>query len=188
MHAENIPSQYGLLAEFSSDRAMVRAARKVREAGYKRIDAFMPFPIHGIHEVLGQKNTKMNLVMLIAGICGAFIGLGLQYWVSAVAYPHIVAGKPMFSWPSFIPVIFECTVLCSAVTGFFVLWGRNDLPRLHHPLFAVKEFERCSTDRFFIVIKSDDPLYDPAKVREFFKGIGAENIYDVPMDGATDID
>lgn len=188
MHAKPTPTTYGLLAEFSTDRAMTHAAMKIRQAGFKRTDAFMPIPVHGVHEALGHKPTKMNLVMLIAGISGFFIGLGLQYWVSAVTYPHIVAGKPMFSWPSFIPVMFECTVLCSAVTGFIVLWTRNGLPRIHHPLFAIKAFERASTDKFFIVIKSDDPQYDAAKTRAFLDTVEADHIYEVPMDGATEID
>ena len=188
MHADPVPTTYGLLAEFSSDTAMLHAAEKVRDAGYRRTDAYMPFPIHGITEALGHRATRMNLVMLIAGITGFFIGLGLQYWVSAVTYPHIVAGKPLFSWPSFIPVMFECTVLCSAVTGFVTLWARNGLPRLHHPLFAVKAFERHSTDKFFVVVKSDDPNYDAVKTRAHLQSAGAENIYEVPMDGATKID
>jgi hypothetical protein len=188
MHAEHVPTSYGLLAEFSSEEALCAAAEKVRDAKYTRTDAFHPHPVHGITEALGKRKTRMNLVMLLAGITGFFIGLGMQYWVSAVTYPHIISGKPMFSWPSFIPVMFECTVLCSAVTGFIVLWTRNGLPRLHHPLFAVPAFERATTDKFFIVIKSDDKKYDAAKTRSFLQSIGSENVYEVPMDGATKID
>lgn len=188
MHAATIPDSYGLLAEYSSDRVMVHAAMKLRDAGYKRTDAYTPFPVHGVQHALGHRQTRMNLVMLIAGIAGFSIGLWLQWWVSARTYPHIVAGKPYFSWVSFIPVLFECTVLVCAVTGFFTLWTRNGLPRVHHPLFAVKAFERHSTDKFFIVVKSDDPQFNVAKVREFLLSTGAENIYDVPMDGATKID
>lgn len=188
MHAEPIPTTYGLLAEFSSTEQMIATARKIRDAGYKRTDAFSPIPVHGIIHALGLPPSKMNWVMFIAGATGCSIGLSLQYWVSAVTYPHIVAGKPFFSWPSFIPVIFECTVLCAAVTGVVTLFIRNGLPRVHHPLFAVPAFERHSTDKFFIVIKSDDPQFDAAKTRAFLQSAGAENVYDCPMDGATEID
>ena len=179
---------YGLLAEFADTDSLLAAADKIREAGYRRTDAFTPIPVHGLAEALGLRGTRMALVMLLAGIAGCSIGLGLQYWVSAIAYPHIVAGKPMFSWPSFIPVIFECTVLCSAVTGVVTLFARNGLPRVHHPLFAVKEFERHSSDRFFIVVKADDPKFDAAATRGFLASTGAENVIEVPMDGAEKID
>ena len=188
MHAEHIPTTYGLLAEFSSEEAVVLAAEKVRDANFQRTDAFAPHPVHGLAASLGKRATRINLVMLLAGASGCLIGVWFQWWISAVTYPHIVAGKPMFSWPSFIPVIFESTVLCCAVTGFITLWARNGLPRLHHPLFAVKAFERATTDKFFIVIKSDDPQYDAQKTRAFLQSAGAENIYEVPMDGATEID
>lgn len=188
MHADSTPQSYGLLAEFSSDRVMMHAAMKIRDAGFKRTDAYTPFPVHGVQHALGHRQTRMNLVMLLAGITGFAIGIWLQWWVSARTYPHIVAGKPYFSWPSFIPIIFECTVLVCAVTGFITLWTRNGLPRVHHPLFAVKEFERHSTDKFFIVIKADDKLYDAARVRALLLENHAENVYEVPMDGATHID
>jgi hypothetical protein len=179
---------YGMLAEFSTTEQLMAAAKQVRHAGYLRVDAYTPMPVHDVMAALGQRKSNMNWVMFTGGAIGATIGLSLQYWVSAVTYPHIVAGKPMFSWPSFIPVIFECTVLCAAIAGVVALFARNGLPRLHHPLFAVPEFERHSTDKFFIVIKADDPKFDLAGTREFFRTAGAENIYDVPMDGAPEID
>lgn len=188
MHSDATPETYGLLAEFGTTDQLMHAARKIRDAGFKRTDAFTPIPVHGIITALGLPSSSMNWVMFIAGATGATIGLTLQYWVSAVTYPHIVAGKPFFSWPSFIPVIFECTVLCAAVTGVVTLFARNGLPRLHHPLFAVPEFKRHSTDKFFIVIKSDDPQFDAARTRAFLQSTGAEGVYEVPMDEARKID
>lgn len=188
MHAPNVPTSYGLLAEFETTEQLMAAAKKIRDAGYRRTDAFTPIPVHGVQEALGLRKSNMNWVMFIAGATGATIGLTLQYWVSAITYPHIVAGKPYFSWPSFIPVIFECTVLCAAVTGVVTLFARNGLPRLHHPLFAVPEFKRHSCDRFFIVIKADDPQFDTAKSRAFLQTVGAGQVYEVPMDEATEID
>lgn len=167
---------YGVTAEFDSTDKLLRAARQVRDAGYKETDAFTPFPVHGLIEALGARRTRLAAFILCGGVTGVTLGLLLQYWVSAVAYPHTVSGRPYFSWPNFIPVIFECMVLCSAFAAVFGMLGRNGLPRPYHPIFSAARIEGCSTDKFILFVKSSDPLFDLQKTGELLQGAGGHHV------------
>jgi Protein of unknown function (DUF3341) len=154
------PTLHGLMAEFDNPTALVEAATKARLAGYRQMDAYSPIPIHELDEALGLQKTRLPLLVLLGGIAGAIGGFGLASWASAVAYPMNVGGRPLISWPQFIPVTFETTVLGAALTAFFGMWALNRLPQPYHPVFNVDAFTRASTDRFFLVIETADPRFD----------------------------
>jgi hypothetical protein len=171
---------YGLLAEFPNPDELVRAARQTREAGYRRFDAYSPMPIEGLAEAIGFTRTRMPLVVLIGGILGGAAGYLLQYWVSTTAYPLNVGGRPMNSWPAFIPVTFETTVLVASLFGVLGMLALNGLPRPHHPLFAVPRFARATRDGFFLSIEAEDATFDVDASRRFLHEIGANEVFDVP--------
>jgi hypothetical protein len=173
------PATYGLLAEFDSPAALVAAAKRAYEAGYRRMDTFSPYPVEEAWEAIGHHDRRLSLIVLCGGITGLLTGLGLQEWVHQVAYPINIAGKPLNSWPQFIPVIFELTILfaaLSAVIGMIVL---NGLPQPYHPVFNVPRFEHASRDKFFLVIESTDPKFDRAKTLDFLKTLDASEINEV---------
>lgn len=165
---------YGVTAEFDSTEKLLRAAKRVRDEGYRHTDAFTPFPVHGLIEALGAKKSRLAGLILIGGTIGFCVGLGLQYWVSSVHYPHTVSGRPYFSWPNFIPIIFECTVLFSALTAVFGMMGLNGLPRPYHPIFSAPRFEGCSTDKFILFVQATDPKFHVEKTADFLKGLGSD--------------
>jgi hypothetical protein len=173
------PATYGLLAEFDSPTALVSAAKRAYEAGYRQMDTFSPYPVEEAWEAIGHHDRRLSLIVLGGGITGLLTGLGLQEWVHQVAYPINIAGKPLNSWPQFVPVIFELTILfaaLSAVIGMIVL---NGLPQPYHPVFNVPRFEHASRDKFFLVIESTDPKFDRAKTLDFLKTLDASEINEV---------
>jgi hypothetical protein len=188
--SESTTGIYGVVAEFDSPERLVKAAERVRDAGYTHTDALTPFPVHGIIDALGVRHSRMSGLVLTGGAAGFCIGLGLQYWVSSVAYPHIVAGRPFFSWPNFVPIIFECTVLVAALTGFVGMLARNSLPRPYHPVFAAPRVEGSTTHTFMIVVEATDPKFDAAGTPAFLKEIGADHVAAAPFEpsgeGQTD--
>jgi hypothetical protein len=157
------------MAEYDNATALVDAATKARLAGYRNMDAYSPIPIHEMDEALGLRRTRLPLLVLIGGILGGIGGFGLETWVSAVAYPMNVGGRPLISWPLFIPVTFETTVLGAALTAFFGMWALNKLPQPYHPVFNVDAFARASTDRFFLVIEMRDPRFDRTSTWNFLE-------------------
>jgi len=171
---------YGLLAEFGDAEEIVVAAGKAREAGYTRLDAFTPFPVHGLPEAIGFRDVLVPWLIFIGGVCGALAGFGLQYWINAVDYPMDVGGRPFVTWPSFIPVTFECTVLFAAFAAVIGMLILNGLPRPHHPLFNSDRFGRASQDRFFLCIEARDPRFDGAATRRFLEELGALSVEEVP--------
>ncbi len=171
---------YGVLAEFREPEQLVRAALKTRAAGYRRFDAYSPMPVEGLPEAIGFMRTRMPLVVLVGGIIGALVGYGFQYWVATVAYPLNVGGRPLNSWPSFIPVTFETTVLVASLFGVLGMLALNGLPRPHHPLFAIDEFARATRDRFFLCIEAADAGFDVQATRAFLSEAGALEVFDVP--------
>jgi len=160
---------YGLLAEFDDPNTLVIATRLAREAGYRRMDAYSPFPIEELHEALGAHHTRLPLLVLIGGICGCLGGYGLQYWVSAVAYPVNVGGRPFHSWPAFIPVTFECTILLAALSAVLGMLALNGLPQPYHPVFNVPRFALASRNRFFLCIEARDPKFNLEQTRRFLE-------------------
>ena len=171
---------HGLMAEFESPTALVAAANKTREAGYVDVDAYSPIPIEELHHAIGFKSTKLPLMVLIGGLLGAAGGFSLEYWVSAVAYPLNIGGKPLVSWPMFIPVTFECTILGAALTAVFGMFALNKLPQPYHPVFNVERFrEKAAQDGYFLCIEAGDPKFDRATTREFLTAAGAVEVNEV---------
>lgn len=171
---------YGILAEFDTATEMVDAARKVRDAGYTKTDAFSPFPLHEIDEALGIKRSILPRLVFLGGVTGLLTGLALTYFVHVIDYPIIVGGRPHFSLPAFIPPTYELTILFSAFVAVFGMLFLNGLPSPYHPLFNVPRFALATREKFFIVIESMDPLYEHGKTRSFMETLGAQEVTDVP--------
>ena len=163
------PTLHGLMAEFDTPGALVDAATKARLAGYRKMDAYSPIPVEELDEALGLRRTRLPMLVLLGGILGGIGGFSLEVWVSAVAYPMNVGGRPLISWPHFIPVMFETTVLGAALTAFIGMWALNKLPQPYHPVFNVAAFARASTDRFFLVIETGDPRFDRTSTWNFLE-------------------
>jgi hypothetical protein len=170
---------YGLMAEFDSPSAVVAAARRIYDAGYRRINAYSPFPIEELSEAIGFHHDYVPLATLIGGILGGLGGFALQYWTSAIDYPINVGGRPLLSLPAFIPITFECTILLAAFGAFLGNLLMNRLPQPYHSAFNAPNFARASQDRFFLCVKSDDPMYSEARTRAFLKGLGAIEVSNV---------
>ncbi|HYT76277.1 MAG TPA: DUF3341 domain-containing protein [Vicinamibacterales bacterium] len=170
---------YGLMAEFETPAALVEAAKRTYAAGYRKIDTFSPYPIEEAWEAIGQHDRRMSLVVLGGGILGLLTGLGLQEWVQQLAYPINVAGKPLNSWPQYIPVTFELTILFAALSAVIGMLAFNGLPMPYHPVFNVPRFEHASRDRFFLLVESIDPRFDPSQTRDFLKGLNPSEVNDV---------
>jgi hypothetical protein len=172
----HVPPIYGLLAEFESPQALVEAAEKVRHAGYRRIDAYSPFPIEELAEAIGFRDRRLPLFVLIGGIVGMLAGLGLEYWVSAIAYPLNIGGRPYASWPAFIPVAFETTILFAALTAVFSLLALCGLPMPYHPVFNAPRFSAASRDRFFLVVEATDPKFDRVQTKQALESLRAREV------------
>jgi hypothetical protein len=170
---------YGLMAEFDTPAGLVDAATKARLAGYRKMDAYSPIPIEELNEALDLERTRLPLLVLIGGILGGIGGFSLASWASAVAYPMNVGGRPLVSWPQFIPVTFETTVLGAALTAFLGMWALNKLPQPYHPVFNVDAFTRATTDRFFLVIEASDPRFDRTSTAQFLENLHAVGVTEV---------
>jgi len=164
---------YGLLARFESAKAIYGACEKVRDAGYTKWDSHTPFPVHGLDRAMGLRASRLPWLVLATGLSGATGGMLLQYWVAVHAYPLIISGKPLFSWPAFVPVTFELGVLFGALGAVFGMFAFNQLPMLFHPLFSSRNFEAATNDGFFISIESWDPKYDEAATSTLLREAGA---------------
>jgi hypothetical protein len=167
---------YGVLAEFGSPAALYLACERVRDAGFTRWDSHSPFPVHGLHKAMGLRRSTLPWIVLVMALTGGTLGFILQWWVHTSAYPLVISGKPFFTWPAFIPVTFEVSVLFGALGAVFGMLGLNRLPMHHHPLFKSKVFERASDDTFFISIESWDPRFDPTGTTTLLKSLGARSV------------
>ena len=165
---------YGYLAEFKTAEALLDAARRAREAGYANVEAYAPFPVEGLADAVGFKRNYVPAIVLAGGLVGGIGGYFMQWYSAVISYPINSGGKPLHSWPEFIPVTFETTVLCAAVIGFLGLLFLNGLPRLHHPLFDVPEFDLASRNRFFLCLSHTD------KTKTFLETLEPMGIWEVP--------
>src|SRR5262245_11616407 len=172
--------QFGTLAEFVDADALVSATEQAYAAGYREMEAYAPMPVHGLSEALGFRRSMMPLVVLIGGICGCLAGIALQYYTMVLAYPINIGGRPLNSWPAWVPGTFEMTVLGAVLSAVLGMLAMNGLPRPHQPLFAIRSFDRASQDRFFLCVLSWDPKFDARSTREFLAGLGAKEVTDVP--------
>ena len=175
------PKLYGVMAQFDTPSALVAAARETYAAGYRRINGYSPFPIEELSEAIGFKRTILPLIVLIGGVLGALGGFMMQYWTEVIDYPIIVGGKPFNSWPAFIPITFECTVLGAALAAVFGMLALNKLPQPYHPVFNAPNFALATRDSFFLVIESDDPKFNQSEVREFLRSLEARDVCDVEV-------
>ncbi|MGB8990376.1 MAG: DUF3341 domain-containing protein [Candidatus Sulfotelmatobacter sp.] len=171
---------YGIMAEFDSAQALIDAAKQTHQAGYQKIDAYSPFPIEGLAEEIGFHHNLVPLVVLIGGIVGGLSGYLMQWWISAVDYPINVGGKPPHSWPAFIVITFEMTILFAALSAVLGMLALNGLPMPYHPVFNVPRFALASRDRFFLIVFSSDPKYDAAGTRKFMEDLAPRSISEVP--------
>jgi hypothetical protein len=167
---------HGLMAEFNDPGALVAATAKARAEGYRRMDAYSPFPIEELHEALGAHHTRLPLIVLIGGLCGCIGGYGLQYWVATIAYPLNIGGKPFHSWPAFIPITFECTILVAALSAVLGMLALNGLPMPYHPVFSVARFALASRNRFFLCIEATDPQFDIEGTRAFLQTLDPQEV------------
>ncbi|MCH1495596.1 MAG: DUF3341 domain-containing protein [Rubripirellula sp.] len=186
MSDNNEKKVHGIVAEYESVDSLLNACRRVRDAGYKKTDAYTPFPVHGIDKALGIKPTVLPWIVLGCGLTGTVTALVMQIWMNSIDYPYIISGKPYISLPAFIPVAFELTVLFSSFGAFFGMWALNGLPRLSNPLFTDPRFDRVTDDRFFLYVDASDDSYDEKAVREIYEQTGGEHINNVLNDDSSD--
>ncbi len=171
---------YGLMAEFDSAQELLDAAQRTHAAGYERIDAYSPFPVEGLAEAIGFHKNHVSLVVLIGGIIGGLSAYALQYWVAVITYPVNVGGRPFHSWPSFIIVTFELTILFGGLSSAIGMLALNGLPMPYHPVFNVAEFARASENKFFLVVEATDQKFDAVNTRSFLAGLEPRMIAEVP--------
>jgi hypothetical protein len=167
---------YGAVGEFEDGPELVRAARIVREQGYSKLDAFTPFPVHGIDEALGIPGSKLGWIVVCCGSIGATFALWLMWWTGAVDYPLVIGGKPLFAVEFAVPITFELTILCSAFAAVFGMFGLNRLPRLYHPVFNFKNYQGVTDDRFLLAIEATDSSFDPVRSVQLLREAGARSV------------
>lgn len=170
-HRQTEPALYGLMAEFDSPTAVVAAAQAAHDAGYRAMDAYSPYPIEELHHALGMPRSKVPMIVLTGGLLGGLGGLSLAAWASAIAYPMNIGGRPYLSWPSFIPVAYECTILLAALSGVIGMLALNGLPSPYHPVFNAPRFAMASRNRFFLCIEARDARFARAETQRFLEGL-----------------
>ncbi len=179
--APEADTTYGLVAEFDTPEAVVGAANHAREAGYKKMDAYTPFPVTGLDEALGMENTRLGWVVLLMGIAGGLGAFAMQYYANAIFYPLNIGGKPLNSWPNFIIITFECTILFAAFTAGLLMLARNGLPQPYHPIFNTPNFGAATRDHFFLCIEAADANFDVQKTRGFLEGLSPLRVSEVEV-------
>jgi hypothetical protein len=176
VESERRSTLYGVLARYDGPAELLAAVRGVRGSGYRRLDAYSPFPIHGMAEALGLGRSKVPIAVLAGGTFGAIFAQALQWYQSSIAYPLITGGKPLNSTEAFVPITFETTILYAAFGAVFGMLVLNGLPRLYHPVFRGKSFARASDDGFFLSVEARDPLFDPIETRTLLEALGGTEV------------
>jgi hypothetical protein len=171
---------YGLLAEFATADALLAAAKHMRQAGYRQLEAYAPFAVEGLAEAVGFRRNRVPLFTLLGGIAGGVGTYFLQWYAAVIDYPINVGGRPLHSWPSFLPPTFEITILGAAFAAVFGMLIANGLPRLHHPLFDVPEFDLATRNRFFLLLPASDPAFDDASGRGLLQDLQPLLVREVP--------
>jgi len=172
---------YGLMAEFETPEALLAAARKTRDAGYKSIDAFSPIPVEGLSEAVGFHWTSLPILVLCGGIFGGLTGFGMCWYANVLSFPQIIGGKPFNTWPMWIPITFELTILGAALTTVFGMLAMNGLPTPYHPVFNVERFAMASSDRFFLCIKARDKKFDLQGSKAFLDGLKPHGVFEIEV-------
>jgi hypothetical protein len=179
-HESTITPYYGLMAEFLTPEAVLDAARRSHAEGYRYMEAYSPMPVDGLAEALGFERNRIALVVLIGGLLGAATAYGTMWFSSTIHYPLNVGGRPLHSWPAFIPITFELTILFASFAAALGMLALNGLPQPYHPAFNVPSFALASRNRFFLFIRWDDPLFDPKATRAWLEGLGPKEVNEVP--------
>ncbi len=172
---------YGLMAEFNSATELVEASRKTYAEGYRKMDAYSPFPIHELDDALGITRSKLPWIIFLGGLLGGSAGYGLEYWIHVIYYPLNIGGKPLHSWPNFIPVWFETTVLGASIAAVVGMLALNGLPQPYHPVFNVESFVKgANRDKFFLAIESGDPRFRLDDTKKFLSSLTPAAVWEVP--------
>lgn len=170
---------YGVMAEFAEPEQLLQAARAAYRAGYRKMDAYSPYAVEGVAEAIGFTKTRVPLIVLLGGICGALTAYGMQWYSAAIDYPLNVGGRPLHSWPAFIPITFELTVLFAAIAGFLGMLALDGLPKPYHPVFNAPDFKLATQTHFFLCIEAEDHVFKAEEVREFFLSLAPVKVMEV---------
>lgn len=179
MKPELSPEIYGVVAEFDTPQAILRAAQAAHARGYRRMDAYTPYAVEGLAKAIGFRKNRVALCCLLGGLSGGGGGYFMEWYAMAKDYPLNVGGRPFHSIPSFIPITFELTVLCAGIATLLGMIALNGLPRLHHPIFSAPNFERATTDKFFLCIESSDGMFNREEVTQFLRELHPQSVSEV---------
>ncbi len=179
MEIRETPEIYSVMAEFASAEELLDATRRAHAAGYRRMEAYSPMPVEGLAEALGPRRDRLSPLVFLGGLVGGLGAFFMQWYSSVYHYPLNVGGRPLNSWPAFIPITFEVTVLVAGITAVLGMLGLNGLPRPYHPVFNVPNFASASGDRFFLSIQGTDPMFDRAGTAKYLEGLGARLVSEV---------
>lgn len=179
METNGEPESHGLMAEFGTPEALLAASERAYDAGFRRMDAYTPIPIEGLPEAIGVRSNPMAAIVFVGGLLGGIGGFALCYYASVIDYPLNIGGRPLNSWPAFFPITFECTVLGASLSAVIGMLAINGLPQPYHPVFNVPQFDRASSDRFFLVIQEDDTRYDVIETRKFLESLRPVSVAEV---------
>jgi hypothetical protein len=170
---------YGLMAEYTSPESLVDAAGRAYAEGYRKMDAYSPMPVEGLAEAIGFEKNRIPLLVLIGGLTGAGVAFGMMYFSAVINYPINIGGRPLNSWPAFVPITFELTILFASFAAVFGMLGLNGLPMPYHPVFNAPGFAMASRNRFFLCIEARDPKFEPEATRKFLEGLGPKSVVEV---------